>query len=422
MERTNNQRLALESDGTAFGTNGDSPTRIAIVGSHPIQYFTPSFRTLTATSGVVLKVFFCSNWGAESYHDPQFGTKVKWDIPLLEGYDWEFLESRKEIRSHGFWEMDNSNVGAALERFCPDVVEVNGYAHRTMWRVVNWCNRNNVPVMMFSDSNLTPKRTLWKRAVKSIIVKQFYRRLDGAISIGDNNRAYLQHYGFPLERTFPGMQPIDYNRLVDSAGDPVATQREIRRKHGIPADAFVVVYAGKLIPLKCPMHLLEAILRCTQQGLKVWGLLVGEGAERGTLEAFIASNKMNNIVLTGFVNQGSIAKYYAASDVVTLMSRHEPKGQTIAEAGALGCPAILSDRIGCIGPSDSARPGENALLYPWSDIGALTDRIVRLYEDPALYRSMSEAARRVSNSQDISVAAMQLKEAALKLKQMGCRK
>jgi glycosyltransferase involved in cell wall biosynthesis len=422
MIKTNNQPLALDANGATYGANSDSPTRIAIVGSHPIQYFAPWFRALAATSGVVLKVFFCSNWGAENYHDAQFGIKVKWDIPLLEGYDWEFLESRKEIKSHGFWEMDNSNVGAALERFRPDVVEVNGYAHRTMWRVVNWCNRNKVPVMMFSDSNLTPKRTLWKRAAKSIIVKQFYRRLDGAISIGDNNRAYLQHYGFPLERTFPGMQPIDYKRLVDSAGDPVATRREIRQKHGIPADAFVVVYAGKLIPLKCPMHLLEATLRCAQQGLKVWGLLVGEGAERGTLEEFIASNKMNNIVLTGFVNQGSIAKYYAASDAVTLMSRHEPKGQTIAEAGAVGCPAILSDRIGCIGPSDSARPGENALVYPWSDIEALTNCIVRLREDRQLYCSMSEAARRIANSQDISVAALQLKEAALQLKKIGCRR
>jgi len=422
MVSTNNQQLARGSDGKVFGANGDTSTRIAIVGSHPIQYFAPWFRALAATSRVVLKVFFCSNWGAESYHDPQFGIKVKWDIPLLEGYDWEFLESGKDIRSHSFWGMDNPDVGAALERFRPDVVQVNGYAHRTTWRVVNWCNRNRVPVMIFSDSNLMPKRALWKRAAKALIVNQFYRRLDGAISIGENNRAYLQHYGFPVERTFPGILPIDYKRLVDSAGDAVATRRDIRQKYGIPVDALVVIYAGKLIPLKCPTHLLEAILRCAQQGLNVWALLVGEGAERGALEAFIANHKMNNIVLTGFINQASIGKYYAASDVVTLMSSHEPKGQTIAEAGALGCPAVLSDRIGCIGPTDSAQPGENALVYPWSDIGALTNCIVRLYEDPSLYRSMSQAARRIANSQDISVAALQIKEAALQLKQMGCRK
>jgi glycosyltransferase involved in cell wall biosynthesis len=422
MVRTNSQRQALDPDGTSFEANGGSPTRIAIVSSHPIQYFSPWFRSLAATSGVALKVFFCSRQGAEAYYDCDFGTEVKWDIPLLDGYDWEFLEGRREIMSRVIGAMDNPYVGAALERFHPDVVEINGYAHLTMWRVVRWCNRNRVPVMMLSDSNLTPKRALWKRAAKGIVVKQFFRHLDGALSSGDNNRAYLQHYGLPHKRIFTGTLPIDCARLVASVGDTTGTRREIRQRHGIPEDAFVVVYAGKLTPVKCPLHLLEAIRRCAQQGLKVWGLLVGEGAERGALEEFVANHKMNNIVLAGFVNQSLIGKYYAASEVLALMSRHEPKGQVVPEAGSVGCPAILSDRIGCIGPTDSARPGENALVYPWSDIGALTNCIVRLYEDPALYRSMSEAARRVSHSQDISVAALQLKEAARQLKQMGCRK
>jgi hypothetical protein len=102
MVSTNNQQLAIGSDGKVFGANGDSATRIAIVGSHPIQYFAPWFRALAAMSGMVLKVFFCSKWGAESYHDPKFGIEVKWDIPLLEGYDCEFLESGKEIKSHSF--------------------------------------------------------------------------------------------------------------------------------------------------------------------------------------------------------------------------------------------------------------------------------------------------------------------------------
>jgi glycosyltransferase involved in cell wall biosynthesis len=430
MTTGNAQRLILgtnetvplaDGEGSTKNYRSQAPIRIAIIASHPIQYFAPWFRSLAATPGIVLKVFFCSKLGAEPYYDKQFGREVKWDIPLLEGYDWEVLEARKEIKSQTFWSMDNPKVGRALEMFQPDIVEVNGYAYRTMWRVVVWCNRNMVPVMIYSDSNRTPKRALWKRAAKGICVKQFYRHLDGALSSGDNNRMYHLHYGIPPARIFTGIQPIDCERLVASVGNAVATRREIRQRHGIPEDAFVVVYAGKLIPVKCPLHLLEAILRCAQHGLNVWGLLVGEGEERQAVEAFIAKHKMDNIVLAGFVNQSSIGKYYAASDVVTLMSRHEPKGQTVPEAGAVGCPAILSDRIGCIGPNDCARPGENALVYPWSDIDAFTNCIVRLYQDRLLQRSMSKAAVRIANSQDIAVAALQMKEAATQLKKMGRR-
>jgi glycosyltransferase involved in cell wall biosynthesis len=221
---------------------------------------------------------------------------------------------------------------------------------------------------------------------------------------------------------FAGTMPIDCERLVASVGDAAATRREIRKRHGIPEDAFVVAYVGKLIPRKCPVHLLEAVQRCAQQGLKVFAVFVGEGPERPALEAFIAKHKINHTVFAGFVNQSSIGKYYAASEVVALMSRYEPKGLTVAEAGCFGCPAILSNRVGCIGPTDNARPGENALVYPWQDIDALTNCIIRLYKDKSLYRSMSEAARRIARLQDISAAAVQLKEAASQLRKMGCRK
>jgi glycosyltransferase involved in cell wall biosynthesis len=233
---------------------------------------------------------------------------------------------------------------------------------------------------------------------------------------------YHRQYGLPEERVFAGSMPIDSTRLVASAGDAASARREIRERHGIPEDAFVVVYAGKLTELKCPLHLLEAIHLCTQRGLKIWGLLVGEGAERSALEAFIIQRKMKNIVLAGFVNQSSLGKYYAASEALALMSRYEAKGLVVPEAGCFGLPVILSDRVGCIGPTDSARPGENALVYPWSDIDALANCIARICLDQRLYGSMSKAARKIADSQDIVEAAMQLKQAAMRLKTIGCRR
>lgn len=407
--------------GSIPNNSSETPTRIAIIVSHPIQYFVPWYRALARIPGVALKVLFCSKMGAETYYDRDFGTEVKWDIPLLDGYESEFLATRKDIRHLTFWATDNPNVGEALERFRPTVVVTHGYAHRTMWRAVNWCNRNRIPVMLSSDSNATAKRALWKRAAKAIIVGHLYRHLDGAFSCGDNNRMYHLQYGIPEERVFPGTLPVDCVGLVASVGESTAARREIRKLHGIPEEAFVVAYAGKLTELKCPSHLLEAIRRCTRQGIEVWGLLVGEGAERPMLEAMIAEHKLKTIVLAGFINQSTIGKYYAASEVVTLMSRFEPKGLIVPEAGCFGCPAILSDRVGCIGPTDSARPGENALVYPWSDIDALTNCIVKLYKDQSLYRTMSNAAVRIAYSQDAAAAALQLKEAAMQLQKIGGR-
>ncbi len=419
-QREQEGEVSEGSRGTGQATA--SPIRIAILAMYAIQYCVPYYRALAALPGVQAKVFFSRKWGAEAYYDRDFGREVKWDLPLLEGYEWELLEMRGDPNARGFWAVSNVNTGSALERFHPDVVEISGYMHRTMLQTLFWCNRNRVPVIMSSDSNLNIKRAWWKAAAKALAVKQVYRRLDGVFANGDNNRAYHVFYGAPSERIFERPLPVDCRALVASAGDVLETRRAIRRQYAIPEDAFVVVFAGKLSEWKCPLHLLQAIDLCAQQGHNVWALVVGEGNQRGTLENYLRDRRLTNAVLAGFVNQSAIAKYFAASDVLALMSSYEPKGQVVPEAGSLGCPSILSDRVGCIGPNDCARPGENALIYPWSDISAFAQSIVTLHQDRDLFRSMSAAAVRIAWLQDASVAAAKMEQTAQQLQKIGCRR
>jgi glycosyltransferase involved in cell wall biosynthesis len=399
----------------------EPPIRIAIVISHPIQHFAPLHRELASLSGVELKVFFCASWGAESHFDPDFGIQLKWDIPLLDGYSWEFLPGRQDAKWLGFTGCDNPSIASALHLFEPDIVQVIGYAHRTMWRAVDWSRKNRVPVLLSSDSNANHRRPIWKRLAKAIVVRSFYRRVDGAFFVGDNNYLYHSHYGIPTDRLFPGALPIDRRRLTTSAGDRSSARREIRAKHGIPENAFVAVYSGKMYPGKAPSHLLSATELCTAMGADVWALFVGDGVERASLERLIEASCMRNVVLAGFVNQSAIAKYYAASDVLVVPSARDNHPLIVSEAGCFGLPAIVSDRLGCIGQFDTARAGENALVYPFGDIEELADCIVRLSSDNDLYLTMSRAAMQIAGSQDIAVTAEQLRDAAARLRRLGCR-
>ncbi len=65
--------------------------RLAIVISHPIQYYAPIYRELAKLPGLELKVFFACDWGVQPSLDPGFGQTFAWDVPLLEGYAHEFL-------------------------------------------------------------------------------------------------------------------------------------------------------------------------------------------------------------------------------------------------------------------------------------------------------------------------------------------
>src|SRR5688572_9339704 len=68
--------------------------KIAIVTTHPIQYNAPFFRLLSESTSVEVRVFY--TWGAtvlDDKFDPGFNRSVEWDIPLLEGYAYTFLEN-----------------------------------------------------------------------------------------------------------------------------------------------------------------------------------------------------------------------------------------------------------------------------------------------------------------------------------------
>jgi glycosyltransferase involved in cell wall biosynthesis len=395
--------------------------RLAVVVSHPIQHFAPWHREVARLEGIDLRVFFCCDWGLVEYTDPQFQMEIKWDVPLLEGYDHEFLPIDRRPARLGFWEVDNPAVGDALDRFNPDVTQVFGYARRTNWRVSAWSRRKGKPLMLYSDSNLSRKVPLWKRIPKEIIVRYFYSRVDGALFVGDNNFQYHRYYGLPTDRLFPGVLPIDRDRLTGAISDRKAARRDMRRKLGIPDDAFVLMFCGKYVPHKRPLDLVAAAWEVAKSGKAVWSLLVGDGPERGAIESFCAQEGVRNSTLTGFVNQSKIADYYAASDAIAVTSSQDAHPLVVSEGASFGLPVIVSDKVGCIGASDVARPGLNAVIYPCGDRRRLERAIESLCLDKDLYGKMSTASVKISEAQDVRVAARALAEAATALKEMGPR-
>lgn len=397
------------------------PIRLATIVSHPIQHFAPWHRELAKVPEIESKIFFCCNWGMRNDIDPGFRREVTWDIPLLEGYAHEFLPIARHPQRMSFWEMDNPAVTAALDRFQPDVVTVFGYAFRTNWRAAIWSYRNRRPLLLYSDSSIGLPPVRWKRPIKNIIVRRFYRYVDGALFIGENNRRYHAHYGIPPERLFPGVYPIERRRLLRAVPDRAAARVALRRALGIPQDAFVVLFCGKYIERKRPQDVIVATHSLARKGLPVWALLVGEGEERSRLEAICKRNQVTNAVLTGFVNQSAIASYYAASDVIAVPSSFEAYALVASEASVLGLPILISDRVGCIGSRDPAQPGRNAIVFPCGDTQRLADAVEALYNDRSLYAAMSSSSARISESRDELVATARVSNAVRRLHAIGPR-
>src|SRR5690242_4573930 len=88
-------------------SNNSVKRRLAVITTHPIQYYAPWFRALGETAAIELKVFYLWDFGVAEHRDHEFGHAIQWDIPLLDGYDYEFVPnlSRRPGLDHffGLW-------------------------------------------------------------------------------------------------------------------------------------------------------------------------------------------------------------------------------------------------------------------------------------------------------------------------------
>lgn len=382
-----------------MGHAAEEKMRLAIVVSHPIQHFAPFYRELAKEPEVDLKVFFCSRIGLEKYFDVGFGMEVAWDNDLLNGYEHEFLPGAESIRQTTFRDVNNPEVGKRLEPFHPDVIVVLGYSMKTNLRVLYWAWRHSVPVLMFGDSELLQPRRLMVRLFKEAYVRAVYRFVSGFLSIGDHNEKYLRYYGAPQQRIFRSPYPTDERMFMDALSRRDELRRQVRSQWKIPEGAFVGIFVGKLIRRKRPGDLVEAaglLGRQNSGGRPFVAMLAGDGELRQQLESRSASQGPEHCRFIGFASQKELRAAYCAADICVHPADIDPHPIAVNEAVLMGMPVVVTDRIGSVGPTDTARSGENALVYPAGNVEALAREIDTLRCNPELYSKMSAMSRVVA--------------------------
>src|ERR1700688_443316 len=107
--------------------------RLAYLVTHPIQYQAPLLRRIAAEPDIHLKVFFASDVSLRSFVDPGFKRPIQWDVPLLEGYEYEFLPAFKQQDRVSFWQPLSRGLGQRLKVGRFDALWVHGYMRWHHW-------------------------------------------------------------------------------------------------------------------------------------------------------------------------------------------------------------------------------------------------------------------------------------------------
>src|ERR1700752_1078065 len=130
-------------------------TRIAILNSHPIQYFAPLYAYLNAAPDLDLTALYLSDVSIRGGKDTEFGRDVKWDIDLLAGYDSVFLGEAAQIREPaGFWSLIAPQVWREVRSGRYDALWVHGHNYAANLIGLVAAKSAGLPVMMRGDTHL----------------------------------------------------------------------------------------------------------------------------------------------------------------------------------------------------------------------------------------------------------------------------
>jgi glycosyltransferase involved in cell wall biosynthesis len=182
---------------------------------------------------------------------------------------------------------------------------------------------------------------------------------------------------------------VDASRF---AATPETLRRaaELRAQLGIPVEAPVVAFVGRLTRDKGIPELVEASLRLDKQFPDLRLLLVGcfQNGDPLPVDTRRYIETHPRVIFTGPVQD--TAAYYAIADVVVLPSHREGLPMVILEAQAAGKPMVGASATGII---NIIADGETGLLFPVGDVPALAEAMARLITDKGLARKLGLAGQ-----------------------------
>ena len=324
---------------------GKKPIRLAIVVSHPIQYYVPLYRRLAHRNDIEIKVFFTWHAARESQYDPGFRQDVAWDIPLTEGYEYEEVpNTARQAGTDHFWGLQNPSLASRVRAWEADAVHVTGYAYASHLSAIHSFYRDRVPVLFRGDSHLIGRRLGISWRLKRILLARVFKWVAGCLYVGKNNYDYFRELGVPGSRLFYCPHGIEVERFAEPNDKLEERARHWRHEIQIPENARTLLFAGKFQHGKRPVELMKAVARIEDPNVVL--IMVGNGELEPEIRQMAAQLPQRFRVLP-FQNQSLMPVVYRLGDIFTLPSAGETWGLGVNEAMACERRVLISDKVGC---------------------------------------------------------------------------
>jgi D-inositol-3-phosphate glycosyltransferase len=188
---------------------------------------------------------------------------------------------------------------------------------------------------------------------------------------------------------------------------------------GVPPCDRMLLFVGRIEPLKGIDTLLEAIAIMRKQGVfeersLCLSVIGGDpevdpeamSGEMSRVQELRAQHGLDDLVtFLGKRSQDTLPYYYSAAEAVVVPSQYESFGMVALEAMACGTPVVAS-QVG--GLAFLVQDGITGFTVPTSEPAALAERLTELIEDPGLRQRMGSEAAAFARDYGWDVIATQI--------------
>ena len=292
------------------------------------------YKYLQKHFNIPVNAVYGSDRSIRGYYDKDFNLEVAWDTDLLSGYTSIFL-SKYLPGEKRLFEPAFLGIGKALRRIKPDVVMIVGnrpYFHHAAFRAAL---RNNYPIIFRAETiSISNANNKVFQKVKDAVLRRKYKKIRKFLYIGKESLNYYQRLGIPEEKLIFSPYCVDKNRFDCEDTSRKQSRERTRMELGIPNDAIVLMFSGKLYQHKDPSAIILAVRGLADKMReRIVLIFMGDGELRNVLENVDSAGTPHvETRFIGFINQSGMSRYFHASDILIFPSKHERWGLVVNEA------------------------------------------------------------------------------------------
>lgn len=281
------------------------------------------------------------------------------------------------------------NLYETIKKLNPDILFIHGCQYVDIKNIVKYIKRHpNVRVYVDNHADFSNSATnwisknilhkiIWKRYAKMIepYTEKFYGVLPARVDF------LTDIYGIPKEKTELLVMGADDENIIQAKRDNV--KYELRKKHNINKDDFLIITGGKIDNAKKQtLLLMKAIKLINNKNIK---LLVFGSLSKDIENEFKSLIDSEIIQYVGWIASNDTYKYIASSDLAVFPGRHSVLWE---QTVGLGIPCIFKYWDG----TTHVDVGGNCKFLYKDDIEEIKKEIIKIYENKSIYNEMKHIA------------------------------